>query len=320
MGEPDIQTDKVKTQRHGTVTWVNVTNADSEAFSMLEREYHLHPLHLTESVQKIQHTEVESENDYLFLVLHYPVFAAHTDKIHVGQVGVFLGKDYLVTVHTNTSPFIDDLFTGCQHNQDQADKNFGPGSSYLLYVLISRLLGNIGSMADIVEGELDDIEGLVFENTQSDALRIGRVRQKIIRLRRLIGPKRALLQDLAEEVASSAGSEAALYHETNVKTVNKLWEVVEEAKETIEIYKDSDFTTSTEQTNRILAILTLVFTFTIPITVMGTLYGMNVDLPGGIEAGPWKFLGTYTTFGLVIVFSMALAFGMYIYFKKKRWF
>ena len=106
----------------------------------------------------------------------------------------------------------------------------------------------------------------------------------------------------------------------NVKLANKLWEEVEEAKETVEVYKDADFTSSTEQTNRILAVLTLVFTFTIPVTVIGTLYGMNVLIPGGIATGEWTFLGRYTTFIIIVILSALVAIGMYLYFKRKKWF
>jgi magnesium transporter len=110
------------------------------------------------------------------------------------------------------------------------------------------------------------------------------------------------------------------YYANNAKLAHKLSEVIDEAQETIEIFKDADFTTSTEQTNEILAILTLVFTFTIPVTVLATLYGMNVPLPGGTEFGSWSFLGTYTSAILIFVISMLLAFGMFLYFKTKRWF
>lgn len=96
--------------------------------------------------------------------------------------------------------------------------------------------------------------------------------------------------------------------------------VIGEAQETIEIFKDADFTTSTEQTNRILAILTLVFTFTIPITVLGTLYGMNVPLPGGLSSGVWTFLGPFTTLGVIVTVAVLSAVAMYAYFHKKRWF
>ena len=321
MGEQETQTSAIRSQKHINTTWVDVRNPSSETFSKLEKDYHLFPIHLTESVQRVQHTQVEREADYLFLVLHFPVFEPHTDEIASGQIGVFLGKNYLITVHIETSPFIDDLYVSCEHNEQQAASQFGQGPAYLLYTLINRLLGGISGMNDIVENELDEIEKLVFENNSSDAQRIGRLRQKIVRLKRLIGPKKVLLEDLAEQVNSFSGQGMSRYYFSTVKQVNKLWEAIEEANETIEIYKDADFITSTEKTNEILAILTLVFTFTIPVTVVGTLYGMNIPMPGAITAAEkWSFLGPYTTGIVVVVVSMLIAVAMYVYFKKKKWF
>lgn len=321
MGEQETQTGTIRSQKHGNTTWLDVRNPASDTFAKLEKDYRLFPIHLTESVQKVQHTQVERETDYLFLVLHFPVFEPHTDEISSGQIGVFMGKDYLITIHQETSPFIDDLFVSCQHNEDQANSQFGQGPGYLLYNLIHRLLGGIASMTEIVENELDEIEKLVFENNSSDAQRIGRLRQQIVRLKRLIGPKRLLLQDLAEQVNGFTGQNMSRHYSSNVKLVNKLWEAIEEANETIEIYKDADFITSTEKTNEILAILTLVFTFTIPVTVVGTLYGMNIPMPGAITAAEnWMFLGRYSTAILVVVISTLVAVAMYLYFKKKKWF
>ena len=63
----------------------------------------------------------------------------------------------------------------------------------------------------------------------------------------------------------------------------------------MEIYKDTDFVLSTEKTNKVLAVLTIIFTLAIPSTVIGTFYGMNVNLPGGIGDN-LMVLGPFTTF------------------------
>lgn len=310
-------TDMLKSQKHKDVVWLDVQNPDSEVFEKLEHDYHLHPVHLGESIQKVQHTQVEREEGYLFMVLHFPVFDSNQDTVFTGQLGVFLGKDFLITIRTTSSPVIQNLYSQSESDPEQY---FGEGSAHLLHNLISRLLDDISDMTEKVELELDEIENLVFDNNVSDAQRIGKVRQKIVRLRRVIGPIRLVLQDLADQIDSFSGKSMAKYYSNNTKTVNKLWEVIEEAKETVEIYKDADFTTSTEQTNEILAVLTILFTLTIPITVIGTIYGTNVPLPGGIHAGAWTFFGPYTTFGLIVTISSLAAVGMYLYFRNKKWF
>jgi magnesium transporter len=101
--------------------------------------------------------------------------------------------------------------------------------------------------------------------------------------------------------------------------IEKVYEALEEAKETVEIYKDTDFMLSNEKTNKILAVLTILFTLSIPVTVIATFYGMNVNLPGGIETGSWMQLGPYTTMIFVIVLSSLSALLMVFYFRRLGW-
>jgi magnesium transporter len=308
-----------RAQSHNDVTWVDLENPAADILADLEKTYDLHPIHIRESLQKVQHLRVEREENYLFLVLHVPVIIGQKEKIHTSQVGVFLGKNFLITIRSGASPCITDAFEVCNLSSEKA-KDYFKSAPFLLFRLIANLLNNISDMADDLNNELDEIEDLVFDNRNSDSQRIGKVRQKIVRLSRVIGPKRLVLHDLAEQIGDFDKPDMVKYYRGNYKLASKLWEEIEEAKETVEVYKDADFTSSTEKTNRILAILTLVFTFTIPVTVAGTLYGMNVLLPGGVQTGEWTFWGRYTTFIIIVAGSGAVAGVMYWYFKRKKWF
>ena len=86
-----------------------------------------------------------------------------------------------------------------------------------------------------------------------------------------------------------------------------------------EIFKDTDFMLSTEKSNKILAILTILFTLSIPVTVVAAIYGMNVNLPGGIVTGPPTFLGEYTSLILLVVVAIVPAIIMMWYFKRQGW-
>ena len=85
----------------------------------------------------------------------------------------------------------------------------------------------------------------------------------------------------------------------------------------MEIYKDTDFMLSNEKTNKVLAILTIIFTLAIPATVIGTFYGMNVNLPGGI--GDSGVEESYLTFIVIILASIIPAVVMFLYFKRLGW-
>ncbi len=314
----DGQTHGGNVRRHtfNDITWVDVHAPGQTVLEGLEKEYGLHPVHLHESVRKVQHNGVERESNYLFLVMHFPLYKAQQDKISVSQLGVFLSKGRLVTIHMEDAPFLDDLYAEFARDTDtQAARSSG----YVLFRLIARLLNNLEQLTEAVDVELDEVEDLVFANRSSDAERIGHLREKIVRLRRLTGPKRLLLEDLSQQIGDFAGKDLRRYYDSNLKTVNRLWDEIEESRETVEIYKDADFITSTEQTNQTLAVLTIVFTFTIPVTAIAALYGMNVFLPGGLEAGSWLFLGRYTTLMVILAMSALAAWGMYLYFHKKKW-
>ena len=101
--------------------------------------------------------------------------------------------------------------------------------------------------------------------------------------------------------------------------IDKAIEILEESKETVEIYKDTDFMHVTDKSNKILAILTLIFTLSMPISIISSIYGMNVDVPIVRELDSTQFLGTYITFILIVAGSATVAFGMLLYFHRIKW-
>jgi magnesium transporter len=310
---------QTKIQKHKNVAWTDVQNPDQSTLKQLERDYHLHPVHLDESIEKLQLTGVEREDSYVFLLLHLPVRDPTRDKILVEQIGIFIGKDYLITIHTGQCPLLNDLFELFEQSSEHQQEYIQKGPGYLLYGIVKQVLDVLSNITQEVLNELDSIEDLVFDDNIDDAYRIGKARQKIIRLRRIIGSLREVLAELHQQTTFLSSEHMSKYYANNVKMANKLWDVIGEAGETIEVFKDADFTTSTEQTNKTLAVLTLVFTLTIPITVLGTLYGMNVPLPGGLVTGPWTLFGRYTSLMVVLAVSALGAGWMYAYFRKSKW-
>ena len=132
-------------------------------------------------------------------------------------------------------------------------------------------------------------------------------------------PLRRTVIDLSKDVQRFSKEDMSLYFKDVLDHIEKVYEALEEAKETVEIYKDTDFMLSNEKTNKILAVLTILFTLSIPVTVIATFYGMNVNLPGGIETGSWTQLGPYTTMIFVIVLSSGSALLMVFYFRRLGW-
>ena len=140
-------------------------------------------------------------------------------------------------------------------------------------------------------------------------------------LRRIVNPLKRLVPQMGRRAQAFSGSgdkDLGLYFDDVIDHIDKVIESLEESRETMEIYKDTDFMLSTEKTNKVLAALTIIFTLAIPSTVIGTFYGMNVSLPG---AGPSEaaLLGEHQAFAAILVASAVPAALMAAFFRRMGW-
>lgn len=314
--------EKIQTIRHGKITWVDVKDPTRREIAELAKKYPFHPLHLEDCISKGQFPKIEQsdEDKYLFLLLRFPNFNPKEGNITINQISFFLGANYLVTLHEGRHDAISVIFDDCKENKDERKVYIDNSSSHLLYTIIEQLTDNLAPLLQRILTEVDEVEDIVFDDKVSGVYMVGQLRRKIVSLRRVIGPLRALLEEMETRVNKFTRSNLSVYFVDVAHRIDKAWETLEEARETVDIYKDADFIISTEKTNRILAVLTIIFTLSIPATVVGTFYGMNVVLPGGLEAGSLTFWGKYTTFIILFFVAAVPATVMVLFFRKKGWF
>lgn len=314
-----MQSTRSRSQTHHGIAWIDIDNPTREQISQAMEGRGLHPLHLDASLLNGHLPQVEKEEHYLFLLLQLPDYQEHTGTVAAKQVAVFLAKDILITIHHGAMSSIQTLFDACEHDPHQRDEYFKKSSGYLLATIISGLLDEASELIQTILQKLDQVEGIVFDKHTAATYEIGQLRQRITKLKRLMEFLKDTLAGLSPRIDEYTGQKISHYYRHNTRKAQRLLMLLEEAKETVEIFKDADYTATTEKTNTTLAILTIIFTFTIPATVVASFYGMNIPMPGGNEIGPWTFWGTYTTLIVVFILSAVSALVMWWYFKKKKW-
>jgi len=102
------------------------------------------------------------------------------------------------------------------------------------------------------------------------------------------------------------------YYNDLMDHMDKICNSLDECKEMIEVFKDTDSTLATNRLNRVMRILTIISTITLPFLAISGIFGMNVFAPGGIEEGD------ITVFIVLIVLMFAIAGGMLFLFKRRR--
>jgi magnesium transporter len=300
------------------ILWLNIQKPSLADMNALGQKYPFHKLNLEDCVSKLQIPKIDRYEDHFFIILHFPTPDKEKGFLF-SQLAIFMGADYLVTIHHGDLKPLEELYQMCKKDEHQRQAIMGKSAGYLLHKIIDVMIDDLLHILMKVVGNIDDIEDSVFDERISIPRQISLLRREITTLRRIVIPLRRTVVDVTRDVQKFSKEDLTLYFKDVQDHIEKIFEALEEAKETVEIYKDTDFMLSQEKTNKILAVLTIVFTLSIPATVIGTFYGMNVNLPGGVETGMWEQLGPYTTLIFVLAMSAASALFMVLYFRRLGW-
>ena len=314
---------KIETMKTENFEWIDVQNPDRSDIEELAEKYNFNTLNIEDCMTRFELPKLDSYNDHFFVILHFPPLAQKIGISKNSQLSIFVGKNFIVTVHQGDLKPLVQLVDICKTNLVQQNKNklLGKSSGLLLHEIIDVLVDDLLHTSRKIIANLDEIEDRVFDETKPVARSIALLRREINRLRRIVNPLKKFVLEIAKNVkrfSEGEDDELTLYFDDVIDHIDKVIETLEESRETMEIYKDTDFVLSTEKTNKVLGMLTIIFTLAIPSTVIGTFYGMNIDLPGGLGES-LTFLGPHTMFILIILASAIPAIMMFTYFKKLGW-
>ena len=247
-----------------------------------------------------------------------------TDKkkrIFSSQVDIFIGRDYMVVLHEDVLTPINDIFVNCQKTLQKRKEYMSEGSVFLAYRLIDILVDSCFPFINEVAASIDRIDRELQDRQMQKTLEeISITRRNIVVFQTMIKPIIPLFKQLENGDYKPLNGMMQQYWGNILDHLQKIWDRLEDSRELIEGISSSNESLLTSKTNRILSVLTIIFTYSLPATVIGTFFGMNVLLPGGIEVGHWTFWGEYTTLIIIIIAAIIPALLMHIYFKKGGWF
>ena len=295
------------------LTWINIEQPTLRETKYLAENYHFHPLDLDDCLSKIQRPKIDEYNEYLFVVLHFPIFNKEAGVTTSSQVSVFIGKNYLVTLHKGELKPLVKLFRECQIEEESRQKYFSYGSGVLLYHIIDRLIDYCLPILSKILDNVETVEDEIFSKRRIPRLieEISLLRRDAISFRRIIWPMRAVVAGLEPRIRRFTSSDMTVYFGDMVDHIDKIWDGLDECKEIIEGLNDTHDSLATNRTNEIVRMLTIIATILLPITVVSSVFGMNIKL-GFFEASPLSFLYIF----LIMVAIIGL---MLFFFRRQHW-
>jgi magnesium transporter len=296
---------------YNDLTWINIEKPTEREIEYLSNNYPFHPLDLDDCLSRIQRPKIDKYKDYLFLVLHFPVFDKETRVTSTSQVSVFIGETYLVTLHKGELKPLVKLFKECQIDEESRHENFNQGSGYLLYRIVDRLVDYCLPILNKIGDNIEDVEDNIFGDKMPRAIKeISMLRRDVISFRRIIWPMRAVLGSLEPKVRRFTKEDLSVYFGDMVDHVDKIWDGLDEYKEVIEGLNDTHDSLATNRTNEVIRMLTIIATVLLPLTLLASIYGMNIPLP---------FQETSRSLIGVLVIWVLIVSGMLYFFRKHHW-
>jgi magnesium transporter len=295
---------------HG-LTWVHLDAPTLDEATLLAERFGWHPLDLEDVLSRRQRPKVDEYPDYLFGVLHFPVYDKAIQRLNAAELDLFVGNDYLVTLPNVELLPVTRLFARCQEDEELRDQLFGKGSGYLLYHILDDLFDYCFPILDKIGHKLDSVEDDMFEERAEDVVRdLSNVKQEIISYRKIIKPERSTLRLLERQVERFLPEDLELYFDDIVDASERVWDLLDNYKEVVEALEDTNESVISHRQNDVLRVLTVVTVILLPLTLITGVFGMNVHFPG---------FDTSTAFWAIIGFMLGLGLGLTAFFRYKRW-
>jgi len=286
--------------------WIDVLGTDSATIDLLAKTFDLHPL----AVEDLAHPQTRAKLDIYPESLYFAWLTPRRregDGVVVDEMDVVLGQKYLITVHENAIPAIEQI-------AKEAGMTLRSGADWTLHAIIDLQVDTTMPLVDDIGEELNTIEDAMLETSprQEDLRDLHQVRRQLVRLHRIVAPERDVLHSLARE-RDVVSEEAYRYFLDVGDHVARVLDSIETYQDVGASVMDVYLSAQNNRMNEIMKQLTVVATIFMPLTLMSGIYGMN------LLVGMWPApLGRWS-FAIVVGGMFAIALSMALYFRKKRW-
>lgn len=308
--------------RRGGMAWIGLYRPDTAEIASLADEFGLHHLAVEDTIAAHQRPKLERYDDTLFVVLRPARYLDVEERVEFGEVHVFVGPDFVVTIRHAESPDLAQV----RHRLEASPDLLRLGPESVLYAILDQVVDEYLPVVAGLENDIDEIEDQMFTGDPAVAKRIYDLSGEVIDFQRathpLVGMLEALergsdkyhvdlelrrhLRDVLDHTLRivERGDSARAHLQTALSVHATL--VAQRQNEEMRRLTLTSLNQS-EEVKKISSWAAILFA---P-TLVGGIYGMNFHtMP---ELG-WQF-----GYPLAVLLMAATSATLYVIFKRQRW-
>lgn len=299
--------------RREGILWLDFEDPDERELDRLGRKLGFHRLSIEDAYRGRQRPKIDRYEDYSFIVMYSASYQKPVERgtggFKFSQVGIFVGRNYAVTVHREHVPELDEAIRRWKENPQMVR---GSAVGFVLYFICDSIVDNYFPLMDAIGEVIDEIEEKVFVAFSREAVSdIFALRKDMLALRKVVGPERDVLNVLARRELPMLDGSIDVFFADVYDHLVRVTDMIETYHDLLSGALDGYLSMTSNNLNEIVKVLTSASIILMSATLIAGIYGMNFRyMP---ELG-WD-LGYPWAIGLMALVSVVL----FALFRLKRW-
>ena len=293
--------------------WVDMEKSSPEENkSVLETVFDFHPLAIEDCVGVSERPKIDDYENYVFMVIHAVDYINSRHVFQTTELNLFIGRNFLVTFHDEP---LRSTSVMCERIPKKGHAL--PRSTDLLaYQILDLLFDNYQPALDELSAELAALEHRVLlGETQAVLPEVVNLQSEVQRLRQIMAPQRDVIARMIRgEFSKVVRPHLVPYLRDLQDNLSRISDLAETYRESITSTLQIHLNLQQMQINRVIKILTILATLSMPILLVTSFYGMNIQHFPNTEWPSWRWAYLYI-FGL----NGLLIFTLYRFMKRHNW-
>jgi magnesium transporter len=255
--------------------WMDVSGNEAIGLERLGERFGFHPLAIEDCLHLDQRPKLEEYRDHLFLVTQgFSSDGERVSELRLHELHAFLGKNYLVTVHSDLMPALEAVWDRVKQNATLLER----GPDFVYYLIVDHLVDANFPLLDRLSDELEELQDRVLERAEkADLARIFELKRHLVVMRKVLSPQRDTMAMLARRGDPRVSERTALYFRDVHDHLARLTESIEANRDLLGNALDAYLSAVSNRTNEIMKHLTLLSAVFLPLAFVVGFFGQNFE-------------------------------------------
>ncbi|HLG77375.1 MAG TPA: magnesium/cobalt transporter CorA [Ktedonobacteraceae bacterium] len=296
----------------GHILWLDMQRPTEQGLATIARAFRLHPLAIEDASHEHQRPKVEEYENFFFLVFHTVHLDTVEDELNTREIDIFVGKNYLITVHDGPIQELSEAERRWKRNNMQAERGIG----LVLYSLLDTLVDQYFPVVDTLVDQAEALEARLFAGTATArerqlTLDLLALKKQFLSFRRIATPERDVLNVLTNRDNPLFTEEVTVYFRDVYDHITRLTDTLDQYRDQLITIMNANVAIVSNELNKVMRTLTAASIILMFDALVVGIYGMNfVNMP----ELHWQY-GYY----MVLAFMATVSVGLFFVFKRVRW-